>query len=145
MALPGGLVAEAAFSRLVVSRPETSPAARLLGGGAGECDFGRYQLAWRAEAAPSRMERAAWTTWLPPGPVEVRAALEGDLLVPLGGTGRRKVSRLLMEARVPRGERAAYPVVAARGAVAWVPGVCRGAGAVPEPGTDALRVDVAVR
>jgi tRNA(Ile)-lysidine synthase len=145
MPLPGDLVAEAAFSRLVVSRPETSPAALVMGAGEGSCEFGRFHVAWRAEPAPGRLERAAWTTWLPPGPVEVRAALDGDRLVPLGGTGRRKVSRLLMEARVPRGERSAYPVVAARGAVAWVPGVCRGAGAIPGPGTDAVRVDVAVR
>ena len=145
MPLGGTLVAEVAFARLVVSRPAAPPAPLALGAGDGACAFGRYRVSWRAEPAPARLERAAWTTWLAPGAVEVRAAQEGDRLVPLGGAGRRKVSRLLMEARVPRGERAAYPVVAARGAVAWVPGVCRGAGAVPEPGTDALRVDVAVR
>jgi tRNA(Ile)-lysidine synthase len=145
MALPAGLVAEVAFARLVVSRPAAPSAPLALGAGDGACAFGRYRLTWRAEPAPARLERAAWTTWLMPGAVEVRAARDGDRLVPLGGAGRRKVSRLLMEARVPRGERAAYPVIAARGAVAWVPGVCRGAGAVPEPGTDAMRVDVAVR
>lgn len=145
MALPGTLVAEAAFARLVVARPGASPAPVVLGAGAGAHEFGRYRLSWRVEPAPARLERAAWTTWLVPDAVEVRAVREGDRLVPLGGAGRRKVSRLLMEARVPRGERAAYPVIAARGAVAWVPGVCRGAGAVPEPGTDAVRVDVAVR
>lgn len=66
-------------------------------------------------------------------------------MAPLGGVGRRAVSRLLMEAKVPRGDRAAYPVVAAAGEVAWVPGVCRGSAAVPAPGTGALRVDVTVR
>ena len=145
MPLPGDLVAEAAFSRLVVARPDSSPAALVMAGEDGSCAFGRFHLAWRAEPAPARLERAAWTTWLPAGAVEVRAARDGDRLVPLGGTGRRTVSRLLMEARVPRGERAAFPVVAAGGRVAWVPGVCRGAGAVPEPGSDAVRVDVTVR
>ncbi len=66
-------------------------------------------------------------------------------MVPLGGVGRRAVSRLLMEAKVPRGERSGYPVVVARAEVAWVPGVCRGTAAVPAPGTGALRVDVTVR
>lgn len=145
ISLPGDVVAEAAFDRLVVARPGESPSPHPLAGGEGAHEFGRYRLSWRAEPAPARLERAAWTTWLAPDAFEVRAAREGDRLVPLGGVGRRKVSRLLMEARVPRGERAAYPVVAARGAVAWVPGVCRGAGAVPGPGTDAVRVDVAVR
>jgi hypothetical protein len=50
-----------------------------------------------------------------------------------------------MEAKVGRGERAAYPVVVAAGDVAWVPGVCRGAVALPAPGSESVRVDVTVR
>lgn len=145
LALPGGLTAEATFGRLTVFPPEPVSGALRLSGASGETDFGRFRVRWREGAAPDRLERAAWSTWLERGPLELRAAISGDRMAPLGGVGRRAVSRLLMEAKVPRGDRAAYPVVAAAGEVAWVPGVCRGSAAVPAPGTGALRVDVTVR
>ncbi|OGT93040.1 MAG: hypothetical protein A2083_06785 [Gemmatimonadetes bacterium GWC2_71_9] len=72
----------------------------------------------------------------------LRAPTSGDRLVPLGGAGRRKVARLLMEAQVPRGDRARWPVIVRGGEPLWIPGVCRGAAAVPEPGTQSVRVDV---
>jgi tRNA(Ile)-lysidine synthase len=143
--VPGGLVAEAAFGRLTVYRPEPVPLARALRGAAGEESFGRYRVAWRREPAPRRLSRTGWTTWLAADDLRLRATSDGDRLRPLGGAGRRKVSRLLMEAKVGRGERAAYPVVVAAGDVAWVPGVCRGAVALPAPGSESVRVDVSVR
>ena len=73
---------------------------------------------------------------------QVRAPAAGDVLRPLGGVGRRPVRRLLMEARVPRGERLAYPVLARGETVLWLPGVCRSADELPRPGTQAVRVDV---
>ncbi|MGH7700376.1 MAG: tRNA lysidine(34) synthetase TilS, partial [Gemmatimonadales bacterium] len=60
----------------------------------------------------------------------------------LGGVGRRAVRRLLMEARVPRSERAAYPVLARGETILWVPGICRSGADLPPPGTRAMRVDV---
>jgi tRNA(Ile)-lysidine synthase len=145
LALGDGLVAEVAFDRLRVWRPGPEPAEATLDGARGSCDFGRYRLCWRRQKAPRRMEREAWTTWFDAGPLAVRPVEEGDRLVPLGGAGRRKVSRLLMEAKVPRGERAGHPILlGAGGDVVWVPGVCRGAAAVPAPGASAMRVDVTV-
>ena len=47
-----------------------------------------------------------------------------------------------MEARVPRGERAEYPVVARGETVLWVPGIARAAAEIPAPGTRAVRLDV---
>jgi tRNA(Ile)-lysidine synthase len=143
--LPGGLSAEAAFGRLVVCRPAPLPQTLALAGRRGRGVFGGFTVAWTTEPAPPRLERTGWTTWLAPGAAQVRAVHAGDRVVPLGGVGRRAVSRLLMEAKVPRGERSRYPVVVADGAVAWVPGVCRGARAVPPAGTEATRVDVTVR
>ena len=145
LALPGGLTAEVTLGRLAVFPPGPLPGAVRLAGPSGACEFGRFRLAWRDAPAPPRLERVAWTTWLAAGALELRGAAAGDRLVPLGGVGRRAVSRLLMEAKVPRGERAGWPVVAAEGQVAWVPGVCRGTAAVPAPGTGALRVDVTDR
>ncbi len=145
LALPGGLCAEARFGRLAVFEPAGVAGTVRLEGGTGACPFARFDIVWSSGAAPPRLERVSWTTWLPSGALAVRAAAAGDRLTPLGGVGRRSVSRLLMEAKVPRAERAAWPVVEADGVVAWVPGVCRGAEAVPAPGTGATRVDVTVR
>jgi tRNA(Ile)-lysidine synthase len=143
--VPGGLVAEAAFGRLTVRRPAPVPEPLTLQGAEGAADFGRYRVAWRREPAPRRVARAAWTTWLAPGAFQVRAASDGDRLRPLGGVGRRKVGRLMMEAKVGRGERAAHPVLVVAGDVAWIPGVCRGVVALPAPGHEAVRVDVTIR
>jgi len=143
--VPGGLVAEAAFGRLTVHRPQTVAGPLVLRGADGDESFGRYRVAWRREPAPRRIARTGWTTWLAAGDLRLRAADDGDRLRPLGGVGRRTVSRLLMEAKVGRGARAAYPVGVAAGDVAWVPGVCRGAVALPAPGHEAVRVDVTVR
>ena len=73
---------------------------------------------------------------------ELRASRAGDRMVPLGGVGHRSVRRLLMEARVPRGARGSYPVIARGETILWVPGVCRSAADLPVPGTRGLRLDV---
>lgn len=103
--------------------------------------FGPLVLAWRRERAPAAVPREGWTTWLAAGSLAVRARRTGDRVVPVGGVGRRKVTRLLMEARVPRSARAAYPVVTSDGEVVWLPGVCRAAARVPAPGAEAVRID----
>jgi tRNA(Ile)-lysidine synthase len=142
--LGDGLTAEAAFDRLILSRGALSvPAGLPLDGAHGEVSFGRHHLTWRPEAAPEPVKRGGWTTWIAPGALAVRSADPGEALMPVGGVGHREVRRLLMEARVPRGARAAWPVVTWNGAAAWVPGVCRAAVGIPEPGMAAVRIDVA--
>jgi tRNA(Ile)-lysidine synthase len=144
LAVGAGLVAEASFGALIVACEAPGPAPRSLDGTAGALVFGRFHLAWRNEATPATLPREGWTTWLPGGSLAVRAARPGERLVPLGGVGRRKVSRLLMEARVPRADRASYPVVTSGDAAAWIPGVCRGSASVPHPGSEAVRIDARV-
>jgi len=142
--LGGGLTAEIAFDRLVIAADADVPAPVRISGGSGSASFGAWHVAWRAEpraAAPAA--RASWTTWLAPTDAcEVRAPVPGDRLVPLGGTGRRRVARLLMEARVARGERASYPVLACGSRPVWLPGVARAADHLPAPDAAALRIDV---
>src|SRR5205085_2112250 len=82
-----------------------------------------------------RRARGDWTTWIAGGAWEVRPLRPGDSLVPLGGIGHRPVRRLLMEARVPRSDRAQYPIVARGQTILWVPGICRSAADLPRPGT----------
>ena len=145
LALGESLVAEAAFERLVLRRAVPAPgfAAVALAGPSGAVRAGRYQLRWREEAAPDRLERGGWTTWIARGALRVRAPVAGEALVPLGGTGHREVRRLLMEARVPRTARAEFPVLVREEEAVWLPGICRAAAAVPAPGTTAVRVDAA--
>jgi len=141
LALGDGVACEVAFESLILARGSPVPAARPLDPTGGEATFGRFALVWKKEPAPATVPRIGWTTWLPAGPLGVRAVRPGDRMVPIGGVGRRKVTRLLMDARVPRWDRAAYPVVISDGLVVWVPGVCRAAARLAAPGTEAVRID----
>ena len=139
--LADGVASEAAFDRLVVTRRTAAPPARRLEADSGEVAFGPLVLIWRSERAPADVPRSGWTTWLPAGALGVRVSRPGDRVLPVGGVGRRKVARLLMEARVPRSARSAYPVVTSGGEVVWLPGVCRAAARIPAPGAEAVRID----
>jgi tRNA(Ile)-lysidine synthase len=144
MQIGQGWFAEAVFDRLVVcrERDRARPANVIASAAEGNASFGEFAVSWRSEPAPSRVTRDGWTTWVEGPGWEVRALAAGDRLRPLGGVGRRPVRRLLMEARVPRGTRAAYPVLVRGQTILWVPGVCRSADELPSPGTQAVRVDV---
>jgi len=146
LALGGGWTAEVAFDRLRVARAHATDdgaVERMVPAGErGSAVFGAFRIDWSPGAAPARIERAAWTTWVDGPGWELRAPAKGDELLPLGGVGHRPVRRLLMEARVPRSERGRYPVVARGETILWVPGICRSTDGVPAPGTKAVRLDV---
>jgi len=136
-------VAEAAFDRLRVFREGARVAGPVVARAEqGATVFGEFRLRWTPAAAPARVQRAAWTTWIAGTDWEVRPPRPGDRVLPLGGVGHRPVRRLLMEAHVPRSIRATYPVVARGETILWVPGICRSAADLPQPGTPAVRVDV---
>lgn len=78
-------------------------------------------------------------------PLDVRPWAPGDLMtLPYG---KKKVKKILLEARIPAGRRAGWPVVAdAAGAILWVPGFPQPSRAVlPSPGDVALRLEVRIR
>lgn len=57
-------------------------------------------------------------------PLRVRSPRPGDRLTPRGGRGTRKLSDLLIDAKIPRHERALLPVLCdASGAILYVPGL----------------------
>jgi tRNA(Ile)-lysidine synthase len=114
----------------------------LLNGSSGELVAGSWRFSWRGEPAPERLERNQSSSWFEPGSYLVRPWRAGDMLRPLGGTGRRLVVRCMQEARIARSQRAAWPVLEAGGRIVWVPGVSRSAHRVPAPGEPAVRIDV---
>jgi tRNA(Ile)-lysidine synthase len=141
--LGSGWSAEAVFSRIQVSRDAVGVVTPEVAiGETGSADFGAYRFSWRVEPAPQLLERAGWTTWVAGPGCLVRSPQRGDRMAPLGGVGHRPVRRLLMEARVPRGSRGGYPVVARGETIVWVPGICRSVDELPRPGTPAVRLDV---
>ena len=145
--LGDGWTAEVAFDQLRVSRQrkgtsEHAPAAVRPDGESGSARFGEFEISWSPAAAPERIERTAWTTWVEGTGWQVRPPQPGDAVAPIGGVGHRPLRRLLMEARVPRGERARYPVVSRGKTILWVPGICRSGEGLPAPGTHAVRLDV---
>jgi tRNA(Ile)-lysidine synthetase-like protein len=143
--LGSGWTAEVTFDRLRVARAAVIDCAleRVLPAGAqGSARFGEFEISWSPGAAPARIERSTWTTWLDGAEWEVRPPAPGDTVAPIGGVGHRPLRRLLMEARVPRSARPCYPVVARGETILWVPGICRSADALPAPGTPAVRLDV---
>lgn len=141
--LGDGWTAEVAFGRLVVDRTERegTPTEWGLHADDGEGWWGRWRLRWRREAAPLRQERGGFTAWLARETLVVRGWTPGERIRPIGGTGRRLLVRCFQDARVPRSRRAAWPVIAGPDGAVWVPGVCRSDALLPEPGTEAVRVD----
>ena len=145
--LGDGWSAEVAFDQLrVIRQPrgESGPSLDVVrpSGATGSARFGGFEIRWAPAAAPERIERATWTTWVDGAEWELRPPELGDVVVPIGGVGHRPLRRLLMEARVPRSERSRYPVVSRGKTILWVPGICRSMEGLPAPGTRAVRLDV---
>lgn len=138
-----GWTAELAFDRLLVTRGEPGPDTPTwpLRGAAGEGVWGRWRVRWSREPAPDRQARAGLAAWFAPAPLVIRQWSAGERLRPLGGSGRRLLVRCFQDARVPRSRRAGWPVLAGPGGVVWIPGVSRSDALLPEPGTEAVRVD----
>jgi tRNA(Ile)-lysidine synthase len=138
--LGGGWSAESSFGRLVLGRAAPAEADRVLQT-PGETRWCGWRIAChQGPAGP--VERGGWQGWLPTGELSVGAPRIAERIRPLGGTGSRLISRLLQEARVPRGARATWPVLRCGGEAVWVPGVSRSELCVPEPGRKAVRIDV---
>jgi len=137
-----GWAARRVFDRCVISRGailETPERVTVSTKGSETIRWGRWEITVAADTA-GRPDRTGLETWIEVSEAELRGFEAGDRVRPLGGVGRRKVRRLLMEARVPFHERRAYPVVVQGRRVVWIPGICRSAYAVPRPGDPALRL-----
>ena len=97
---------------------------------------------WSRAPAPEPTRRDGWEGWFIGEEAVIRGPVAGDRLIPLGGPGSRPVTRVLQEARVERSRRAGWPLLELDGNIVWVGGICRGEGAMPREGEDALRIEV---
>jgi tRNA(Ile)-lysidine synthetase-like protein len=131
--LPGGIIVEARGGELCIRRAGRAPSPPPLAGGEWTLTpNGELTLpGWTVRSKPVARARTPagdpLTAWLRPeifdGSVSVTGRRPGDRIAPLGMVGEKKVQDLLVDARVPRAERDAVPVVRAGGRVAWVVGV----------------------
>lgn len=104
-----------------------------------------WTLAVEPQPRPVECGEDRLTAWLRPelfaDVVEVSTRRRGDRIAPVGMSGQSKsLHALLIEARVPRTERDALPVLRAGGRIAWVVGVRVAAWAAARPGEPAVRV-----
>ena len=144
--LGGGWEARRVFDRCVIARREeleTPESVTVSTKGSETIRWGRWEFTVIEDTA-GQPARAGLETWIEVSEAELRGFEAGDRMRPLGGVGRRKVRRLLMEARVPFHERRSYPIIVQGRHVVWIPGICRSAHAVPRPGEPALRLEARV-
>ncbi len=138
--------AEIVFSSLRIAQMEPSPSERLCEPVVwGEKEHGsaawqQWEFAWVPEPA-KELSRGSYCTWVTLGAGEIRVQRAGDRIFPLGGVGRRRVRRLLMEAGVRSRDRAAYPIVVRGGEIIWIPGVCRSESGVPKVGEPSMKLE----
>jgi tRNA(Ile)-lysidine synthase len=126
--LPGGLEARAEYDNLVVRSAGTAPrVAPALLSLPGKVDLGRAGAMTAEEAEPADLpdhpDTALMDAASVAGTLVVDGPREGDRIRPLGMVGTRKVSDLLVDAKVPRHMRGAVPVVRDGDRVLWVAGV----------------------
>jgi tRNA(Ile)-lysidine synthase len=126
--LPGGLRAECEYGKMVILRtddedPRVAPSLLPLPGNA---DLGPAGTVIAREASPNEIG-AGDSVVIDAGTIAseltIDSVREGDRIRPLGMAGRRKLSDMLSEAKVPRRSRPSVPVVRDGDEIVWVAGV----------------------
>ena len=141
--LTAGWILELSYGRVRFVRPgeKAATTSTSLGGGRGILTWGGWHVSWASAKAPDRQDRVGMTAWFEPGDLTVRTWRPGERVRPLRGRGSRLLVRCFQDARVPRSQRAGWPVLESAGSLVWVPAVCRSDLLLPLPGAEALRVD----
>jgi tRNA(Ile)-lysidine synthase len=130
-----------AFGRVRIERVVAAPDRVAVTPASGTVSWGEWTFTLSQEMAPWRQERRGLTAWFPPGALAIRSPAAGDRMQPLGGPGHRAVVRLLQDEKVPLSRRRVWPLLELAGKPTWMPGICRSQSGLPEPGTEALRID----
>jgi tRNA(Ile)-lysidine synthase len=111
-----------------LARTPASPSAPVLIEGPGAYPWAAGTLdvkeGARRRAGPAGGRMAEFDADLLAWPLTARARKSGDRMRPRGGRGSRKLSDLMIDARIARATRAALPIVtSARGELLFVPGL----------------------
>jgi len=111
--------------------PEQSPAPAAIPI-PGTVTWGRYAVSAEIVDATVRQREkpGAWPTCCTisldavekAGGIVVRSRLPGDRIAPFGLAGTRKLQDIFVDCKIPAERRGAYPVIATRDTVAWLPG-----------------------
>jgi tRNA(Ile)-lysidine synthase len=143
----GGMLAEVSGDRLRLAREPRSPLraralgaveSLLAGGAGGGAVVALDEIGLRLEArvlpargyaVPRGAARVAFDADGLGPPLLVRPRRGGDRMIPFGAVGPRRLKTLLIDARIPRWDRACVPLVEAQGQIVWVGGLRRGAAA----------------
>ncbi|MBZ4659175.1 MAG: tRNA(Ile)-lysidine synthetase [Desulfacinum sp.] len=140
--LPKGVRVAVEGNRVVVSSPGKAPFPGEVSvrepvpmEGPGECTWGPWRIRLtRAEDLPPPgpgrerkiRECGPWTAYMDAEavawPLQVRSFRPGDRFRPLGMEGTKKVHDLLVDAKVPKSERALVPIVTDREKICWIAG-----------------------
>jgi tRNA(Ile)-lysidine synthetase-like protein len=105
---------------------------------------------WKLEVEPNVIAaRPAhrWEVYLNPdsiqGPLVARRRRPGDRMRPAGARGSKRLQDLFVDAKVPRGLRNRWPIIATDQDIVWVTGVRAAEGFVAPPGTpQAIRISL---
>ncbi len=97
-----------------------------------------------ADCRPATALASRWEVFLDAAactaPLIVRRRRPGDRMRPEGGRGTRRLQDIMVDARMPRALRDAWPVVVAGGRLVWVPGVAAAEGVSAAIGQPALHL-----
>jgi len=126
--LPSGLRAETEYGKLVVSLAGTRPLvmAPCLLPLPGNANLGNAGCIVAQEVDPADIAGDAVSVTIDAGDARtfvVDAIHPGDRMRPLGMSGSRKLSDLLIDAKVPRRTRGSIPVVRDGERIVWLAGV----------------------
>jgi tRNA(Ile)-lysidine synthase len=149
VSLPGKMIAERSYSRLILCKKEKQEAApaeavrlkipgktriKFPGLGPAFINVSLVSITPAKAMSSSSTKRPAslqkiienspafLDKELLPDELYVRPFNPGDRIQPLGMKGRRKLKEIFMEMKVPPGIRKTYPVLASKDQVIWVPG-----------------------
>jgi tRNA(Ile)-lysidine synthase len=137
--LPHGIVARRVYDRLFFTAAQAAPPASEVPPAPCELSkLGRYELPEygialelrEVEGVPSR-PRDAWVAHfdadeLLSSRIYIRSRAAGDLVRPIGLHGTKRISDVFVDAKVPKAERATWPLFCINDSIAWVVGLTRG-------------------
>ena len=136
--VPGGSVRRQ-YDLLVLSAipaPQPPPPAELA---EGENAWGGWRIACTPAVCPAKAYISPWEFYLKPGRYQVRPRREGDRIT-LGRRPEKTVKKLMIDGKVPAGERDLTAVLALGDQVAAVGGFGPGRECLAEPGKPAVHI-----